>query len=154
MPQLLVDKLKRAEKFNQGFDTVEYLASALVDMKLHLAGDVDINPDAFERKTLGELGMPTEIVMRHRTPQFSHIFADDGYSAGYYSYLWSDTLTADAAEVFEEAGSFFDVSIARRLHDHIMSVGDSIDPADGFRAFRGRDVDTRALLRKRGFPVN
>ena len=98
--------------------------------------------------------MPQEIVMRHRTPQFSHVFAGDGYSAGYYSYLWSDALTADAAEVFEEAGSFYDKKVAKKLYEDIMSVGDTIDPADGFRAFRGRDVDTSALLRKRGFPVD
>lgn len=154
IPEELVAKIKKAGTFNQGFATVEYLASALVDMKLHLAGNVDIDPDAFERETLKELGMPSEIVMRHRTPHFQHIFADDGYSAGYYSYLWSDALTADAAEVFEDAGSFYDESVAKKLHDSIMSVGDTIDPAEGFRRFRGRDVDTSALLRKRGFPVN
>ena len=92
--------------------------------------------------------------MRHRTPHFSHIFSSDSYSAGYYSYLWSDTLTADAAEVFEEAGSYYDPQVAKRLHDHIMSVGDTQDPAVSFREFRGRDVDTAALLRKRGFPVD
>ena len=154
MPAELLAKIKRAANFNEGFATVEYLASALVDMKLHLAGDVNINPDAFERQTLAELGMPREIVMRHRTPHFAHIFSGDSYSAGYYSYLWSDALTADAAEVFEEAGSFFDKDVARRLHDHVFSVGDTIDPEDGFRAFRGRNVDTSALLRKRGFPVD
>ena len=154
IPAELVAKIKKAATFNQGFATVEYLASALVDMKLHLAGDVPIDPDTFERETLQELGMPKEIVMRHRTPQFQHIFADDGYSAGYYSYLWSDALTADAAEEFEEAGSFYDKAIAQKLHDCIMSVGDTIDPAEGFRRFRGRDVDTSALLRKRGFPVD
>jgi peptidyl-dipeptidase Dcp len=154
MPATLLEKIEKAATFNQGFATVEYLASALVDMKLHLAGDVEIDPDAFERKALAEIGMPREIVMRHRTPHFSHIFAGDSYSAGYYSYLWSDALTADAAEVFEEAGTYYDKAIAKRLHDHIMSVGDTIDPADGFRAFRGRDVDTSALLRKRGFPVD
>ena len=154
LPAELLEKIERAATFNQGFATVEYLASALVDMKLHLAGDVDIDPDAFERQTLGELGMPHEIVMRHRTPHFSHIFSSDSYSAGYYSYLWSDALTADAAEVFEAAGSFYDADVAQRLRDKIMSVGDTVDPADGFRAFRGRDVDTRALLRKRGFPVD
>ncbi|GIW97882.1 MAG: peptidase M3 [Pirellulaceae bacterium] len=154
IPQELVEKIRRAAKFNQGFATVEYLASALVDMKLHLAGDQDIDPDKFERETLAELGMPKEIVMRHRTPHFQHIFADDGYSAGYYSYLWSDALTADAAEAFEEAGSFYDPTLAKSLHDNIMSVGDTIDPAEGFRRFRGRDVDTAALLRKRGFPVD
>ncbi len=154
MPEELFQKIKRASKFNQGFATVEYLASALIDMKLHLAGDADIDPDAFERETLAGLGMPREIVMRHRMPHFAHIFSSDSYSAGYYSYLWSDALTADAAEVFEEAGSYYDEGVAKRLRDNIMSVGDTIDPADGFRAFRGRDVDTRALLRKRGFPVD
>ncbi len=154
MPAALLEKIEKAATFNQGFATVEYLASALVDMKLHLAGDVEIDPDAFERQTLAEIGMPREIVMRHRTPHFSHIFSGDSYSAGYYSYLWSDALTADAAEVFEEAGSYYDKAIAKRLHDHIMSVGDTVDPADGFRDFRGRDVDTSALLRKRGFPVD
>ncbi len=154
MPQALLDKINKASKFNQGFDTVEYLASALIDMKLHLAGDVDIDPDAFERETLAEMGMPKEIPMRHRTPQFMHIFSGDAYSAGYYSYLWSDALTADAAERFDEAGSFYDPDVAKSLHENVMSVGDTIDPADGFRKFRGRDVDTTALLRKRGFPVD
>ena len=154
MPQALLDKINKASKFNQGFDTVEYLASALIDMKLHLAGDVDIDPDAFERETLAEMGMPKEIPMRHRTPQFMHIFSGDAYSAGYYSYLWSDALTADAAERFEQAGSFYDPDVAKSLHENVMSVGDTIDPADGFRKFRGRDVDTTALLRKRGFPVD
>ena len=154
MPADLLEKIENASTFNQGFSTVEYLASALVDMELHLAGDVVIDPDQFERETLEKLGMPQEIVMRHRTPQFSHVFASDGYSAGYYSYLWSDALTADAAQVFEDKGSYYDRETAQSLYDNIMSVGDTMDPADGFRKFRGRDVDTRALLRKRGFPVN
>ena len=154
LPQALADKIKRAKTFNQGFATVEFLASALVDMKLHLAGAADIDPDAFERDTLKELGMPSEIVMRHRTPQFGHIFSGEGYAAGYYSYLWADAITADAAEAFIEAGSFYDKATAKRFHDAIMSVGDSIDPAEGFRRFRGRDVDTKALLRDRGFPVD
>ena len=123
-------------------------------MKLHLAGNVTIDPDKFEREELEKIGMPKEICMRHRTPQFNHIFADDGYSAGYYSYLWSDALTADAAEVFEEAGSYYDPAASKSLYDNIFSVGDTIDPAEGFRRFRGRDVDTKALLRKRGFPVD
>ena len=154
MPKELVEKIEKASKFNKGFDTVEYLASALIDMKLHLTGNVVIDPDKFEREKLEELGMPQEIVMRHRTPHFSHIFADDGYSAGYYSYLWSDCLTADAAEVFEEAGSYFDPKTAKSLFENVFSVGDTIDPAEGFRKFRGRDVNTSALLRKRGFPVD
>ena len=154
MPKELVAKIKKAATFNQGFSTVEYLASALIDMKLHLAGNVTIDPDKFEREELEKIGMPKEICMRHRTPQFNHIFADDGYSAGYYSYLWSDALTADAAEVFEEAGSYYDPAASKSLYDNVFSVGDTIDPAEGFRRFRGRDVDTKALLRKRGFPVN
>lgn len=155
LPKELYNKIKNASKFNQGFATVEYLASALVDMKLHLAGDVEIDPDRFERETLKELGMPDEIVMRHRTPHFAHIFSSDAYSAGYYSYLWSDALTADAAEAFKQAeGGFYDKAVAKSLYENVMSVGDTIDPAKGFRQFRGRDVDTDALLRKRGFPID
>ncbi len=151
IPQDLLDKMDNAATFNQGFSTVEYLASALVDMKLHMTkGEID--PDKFERETLESLGMPSAIVMRHRTPHFGHIFAG-GYSAGYYSYLWSDTLTADSAEAFEEAGSFYDEAVAKSLYENIMSVGDTVDPADGFRAFRGRDVSIAPLMRKRGFPV-
>ncbi len=154
IPQELLDKIEKAATFNQGFSTVEYLASALIDMKLHLAGNVRIDADKFEKETLAELGMPKEIVMRHRTPHFSHVFSSDGYSAGYYSYLWSDALTADAADVFEDIGSYYDSATAKSLYENIMSVGDTIDPAEGFRKFRGRDVDTKALLRKRGFPID
>lgn len=153
MPAELITKIKAARTFNQGFATVEYLSSALVDMRLHLAGGVTIDPDAFERETLAEYGMPRQIVMRHRTPQFGHVFAGDGYSAGYYSYLWADTLTADANEAFDEAGSHYDRATAQRLHDTIMSVGNTVDPAQQFRNFRGRDPDTAALMRDRGFPV-
>ena len=153
IPAELVAKIEKASKFGQGFATTEYLASALIDMKLHLAGDVDIDPDAFEREELAKLGMPSEIVMRHRTPQFGHVFSGDGYSAGYYSYLWSDTLTADVAEAFKEAGGLYDKATAKRLHDEIMSRGNSVDPADQFRAFRGRDPKIGALMRDRGFPV-
>jgi peptidyl-dipeptidase Dcp len=120
-------------------------------MKLHLAGDQKIDPDAFERETLAELGMPREIIMRHRTPHFLHVFASDGYSAGYYSYLWADVITADAAEAFHEAGSLYDRGIAERLRKHVFSVGNTIEPADGYRAFRGRDARVEALMRHRGF---
>lgn len=154
IPQALVDRIKAASRFNQGFATVEYLASALVDMKLHLAGTRVIDPDAFERETLAELGMPAEIVMRHRTPQFGHVFSSDGYSAGYYSYLWSDVITADAAEAFTEApGGLYDPDVARRLRENIFSIGGTVDPAEGYRRFRGRDPRIEALMRKRGFPV-
>jgi peptidyl-dipeptidase Dcp len=155
IPKELVEKIDRASKFNQGFITVEYLAGALVDMKLHLAAtpDKDIDPDAFEKVTLKELGMPREIVMRHRTPQFGHIFSGDGYSAGYYSYLWSDTLSADAYEAFVEAGGPWDPAVAKRLKDNVFSTGNTRDPADSYRGFRGHDPGTAALMRKRGFPA-
>lgn len=151
IPQDLVDRIERASTFNQGYATVEYLASALVDMRLHLAGDVEIDPDAFERETLAEYGMPREIVMRHRTPHFLHVFASDGYSAGYYSYLWADVHTADAAEAFHEAGGLYDREVADRLRKYVFSVGNTIDPAEGYRAFRGRDAEVGALMRDRGF---
>ena len=151
IPQELVDRIKRAETFNEGFDTVEYLASALVDMKLHLTGDQKIDADAFERQTLTQLGMPKEIVMRHRLPHFGHIFNSDSYSAGYYSYLWSDVLTADAFGAFVEGGGPYDKKVAERLRKNIFSVGNTIDPAEGYRAFRGRDPKIEALMKKRGF---
>ena len=151
IPPELISRIERASTFNQGYDTDEYLASPLIDMKLHLAGTTPIDPDAYERDTLAALGMPTEIVMRHRTPQFLHIFSSDGYAAGYYSYLWSDTLSTDAWEAFTEAGSPWDESVARRLKESVFSVGNTVDPADGYRAFRGRDPGIDALMRKRGF---
>jgi peptidyl-dipeptidase Dcp len=147
----LLEKLTGAARFNQGFDTVEYLASALVDLRMHLADPQSVDPESFERETLAALGMPREIVMRHRLPHFGHLFDSDAYSAGYYSYLWADTLTADAYEAFTEAGGPFDVEVARRLHDHVLSVGNTVDPAEAYRAFRGRDAGIEALLRKRGF---
>ena len=153
VPAELVRKIEKSERFNQGFITVEYLASALIDMKLHLAGEAPIDARKFERETLASLGMPSEIVMRHRTAHFSHVFAGDGYSAGYYSYLWSDTLSADAWEAFFEAGGPYDKAVARRLRDNVFSAGNKVDPADGYRAFRGRDPGIAALMRKRGFPV-
>lgn len=153
IPESLVSRIEKASTFNEGFATIEYLASAIVDMKLHLAGDVKIDADKFEKETLATLGMPKEIVMRHRTPQFGHIFSGDGYSAGYYSYLWSDVLTADVYEAFLEGNGPYDKAVAKRLNDNIFSVGNTIDPQDGYKAFRGRDPKTEALMRKRGFPV-
>jgi peptidyl-dipeptidase Dcp len=154
IPKALVAKLEKAKTFRQGFDVTEYLASALIDMKLHLAGDADIDPDSFERVELARLGMPRELPMRHRTPQFAHVFASDGYSAGYYSYLWAETLALDAVEAFQEApGGMYDKAVAQRLYDNVMKVGNSIDPAVGYRQFRGRDVDVKAYLRDKGFPT-
>jgi peptidyl-dipeptidase Dcp len=151
IPQELVDKIKRTATFNQGFATVEYLSAALIDMKLHLAGDRKIDADAFERETLVQLGMPKEIVMRHRTPQFLHVFSSDGYSAGYYSYLWSDVLTADAFGAFVEGKGPYDRAVAERLRKYVFSVGNTTDPAEGYRSFRGRDPKIDALMKKRGF---
>ena len=152
IPTKLIEKIEKTATFNLGFATVEYLASAIVDMRLHLAGDVAIDPAQFEKQTLAEIGMPEQIVMRHRTPHFSHVFSSDFYSAGYYSYLWADALTADAAEAFEAAG-FFDNATTASLLSKVLAVGDTVDPLEAFRDFRGRDVDPSALFRKRGFPV-
>ncbi|HEV7330575.1 MAG TPA: M3 family metallopeptidase [Flavisolibacter sp.] len=151
IPQVLVQRIENASTFNQGFATVEYLASALVDMKLHLAGSQQIDADAFEKETLTALGMPKEIVMRHRTPQFLHVFGSDGYSAGYYSYLWSDVLTADAFGAFVEGGGPYSKPVAERLRKAIFSVGNTIDPAEGYKQFRGREAAIHALMKKRGF---
>jgi peptidyl-dipeptidase Dcp len=153
MPAGLMAKIRTARTFNQGFATVEYLAAALVDMRLHLAREPIPDPLEFERATLSEFGMPDEIVMRHRTPQFAHLFAGDAYSAGYYSYLWAEVLAHDTFEAFLQAGDPFDKAIAKRLHDAIMSVGNSVDPGRAYREFRGRDPTIDALLRARGFPV-
>ncbi len=154
MPTALVDKIKKADTFNQGFATVEYLSSALVDMKLHLRPDGQVDPDAFEKATLAELGMPREMVMRHRLPQFGHLFSSDAYSAGYYSYLWSEVMDADTWAAFEEAGNPFDRTIADKFRNFILATGNETDRAEAYRAFRGRDPDARALLKRRGFPTN
>jgi peptidyl-dipeptidase Dcp len=153
MPAELVAKIERAHTFSKGFDTVEYLASAIVDMNAHLATE-PIDPPAFEAEILAGIGMPREVVMRHRLPNFGHIFAGEGYAAGYYDYIWADTLTADAAEAFAEApGGFYDEALAGRLSDAVMSVGDTVDAAEAFRRFRGRDAAIDALMRDRGFPI-
>lgn len=154
IPQDLVKKIEKASTFNQGFATTEYLSSALVDMRFHLSTEQNIDPDKFERETLESLGMPKELVMRHRSPHFLHIFSGDSYSAGYYSYLWSDVLTADAYNAFVEAGGPYDKAVAARMTKYIFSVGNTIDPADGYRAFRGRDPRVEALMKKRGFTAD
>ena len=150
IPRGLVDAMKRAATFNEGFATTEYLSAALVDMRLHLAGDAPVNAREFERRTLDELGMPRELVMRHRTPQFLHVFSSDSYSAGYYSYLWADVITADAFGAFMDAGNPFDRRIAARLK-RLLSLGNTVDPVEAYREFRGRDPRIEALMRKRGF---
>ncbi len=154
IPAELVAKIKQASKFNQGFATTEYLASALVDMRYHTTDPAGIDPDQFERETLESLGMPDEIVMRHRSPHFGHIFSGEGYAAGYYGYIWADVLTSDAAEAFAEApGGFYDKEVAKRLVKHLFAVRNAVDPAEAYRAFRGRDARIEALMRDRGFPI-
>jgi peptidyl-dipeptidase Dcp len=150
----LVAKIKKANTFNKGFDRVEFLASGIFDLKVHLAAtpDAPINAADFERATMSELGCPQEIVMRHRPTQFGHIFAGDGYSAGYYCYLWADAIVADAAEAFEEVG-YYHRSTCKRLHDTIISIGNSVAPEQAYRNFRGRDIDPQALMRYLGFDV-
>lgn len=154
MPKALIDKINNAATFNQGFQTVEFLGSAIMDMRYHTVDPANIDPRAFEKDELAKLGMPTEIPMRHRSPQFGHIFSSEGYAAGYYGYLWADVLTADAAEAFAEApGGFYDRHVAKKLVDNLFAVRNAVDPGEAYRTFRGRDATMDALLRDRGFPV-
>ncbi len=153
IPDALVAKIAKARTFNQGFATVEYLASAIVDMKLHLAGETPLDMKAFETQCLAEIGMPREIVMRHRIPQFGHVFSSDGYAAGYYSYLWSEVLDHDAFQAFVDEGGPYNPATARRYHDMILQIGDTVDPAIAYRNFRGRDPDPKAYFAYKGFPM-
>jgi peptidyl-dipeptidase Dcp len=151
LPDDLLRRFIAARKFNQGFATVEFVASALVDLEFHTqpaSASTDVR--AFERRELDKIGMPTEISMRHRPPQFGHIFSGDHYASGYYSYMWSEVMDADAFGAFEEAGDIFDPAVAKRLHDDIYSSGGSRDPEDAYVAFRGREPEPDALLRRRG----
>ncbi|HZH10766.1 MAG TPA: M3 family metallopeptidase [Microvirga sp.] len=151
IPEELLERLMAARNFNQGFATVEYLASAFVDLELHRRRDVtDLDVSAFEQEVLGKIGMPREIIMRHRTPHFLHVFSGDGYSSGYYSYLWSEVLDADAFLAFEETGDAFDKDMAEKLKRFIYSAGNLRDPAEAYTAFRGRLPTADALLAKRG----
>ena len=152
LPQSLVDRIDRAANFNEGFATVETISSSFVDMKLHLRTD-DIDPRQFENDTLKELNMPEEIVMRHRIPQFAHIFSGDGYAAGYYSYLWSDVINADAYEAFSEGEGPFDKKVAERLYTTVFSIGNTIDAEKSYENFRGRSFKSDALMRARNFPI-
>ncbi len=153
LPQALVDRIEKSQTFNQGFDTVEYLSSAIVDMKLHDRADAVTDIDAFEKATLADLDMPKEMVMRHRLPQFGHLFSSDAYSAGYYSYLWSETMDADTWAAFQETGNVWDKATADRFRTTLLSTGNETDRKAAYRAFRGRDPDVGALFRRRGFPV-
>jgi peptidyl-dipeptidase Dcp len=154
MPQALIDKLKKAATFNQGFLTTEFLACAIMDMKYHMADPANLDPKKFEPEELAKLGMPKELPMRHRSTQFGHIFSSEGYAAGYYGYLWADVLTSDAAEAFAEApGGLYDKELAKKMIDNLFAPRNSVDPAEAYRAFRGRDATIDALMRDRGFPV-
>ncbi len=153
MPQALLKKIAAADKFNQGYATVEYLSSAILDMTLHMAKDKVTDPKAFERDTLARIGAPKEVAMRHRLPQFLHLFSSDSYSAGYYSYLWSEVMDADTRGAFAEAKDVFHKPTAEKMRQYILAPGNSTDRADAYRAFRGRDPDVKALLEKRGFPT-
>ena len=154
IPAELVAKIKNAATFNQGFSTTEYLASALMDMKFHLADPTNIDVDKFERETLADLNMPKELPMRHRTPHFGHVFSGEGYATAYYGYMWADVLTADASEAFAEApGGFYDEEMASKLVKYLFAPRNSMDPAEAYRLFRGRDANIEALMRDRGFPV-
>jgi peptidyl-dipeptidase Dcp len=151
IPEDLLERLMAARNFNQGFATVEYLASAFVDLELHRRGGPgNLDVSAFEQETLAKIGMPREIIMRHRTPHFTHVFSGDGYSSGYYSYLWSEVLDADAFTAFEETGDAFNRELADRLKRFIYSAGNLRDPAEAYTAFRGRLPTADALLAKRG----
>jgi len=154
MPADLIAKIKKAATFNEGFKTTEYLASALVDMKFHTVDPTGIDAQKFEQETLAALNMPEQIVMRHRSTQFGHVFSGEGYSASYYGYMWAEVLTADAAEAFAESpGGFYDKDVAAKLVKHLFSVRNAVEPSQAYRAFRGRDADVTALMRNRGFPV-
>ena len=152
MPKELLDKVLAARTFNAGFATVEFTSSALVDMAFHTRDAVE-DPMQVQAEVLETIGMPQSIVMRHATPHFQHVFSGDGYSAGYYSYMWSEVLDADAFSAFEEMGNAFDPVTARKLKNNIYSVGGSVDPEDAYRAFRGKLPDPKAMLRKKGLAM-
>ncbi|MBN09212.1 MAG: peptidase M3 [Flavobacteriaceae bacterium] len=152
IPESLVEKIKKAATFNQGFATTEYLASALIDMKIHLADPDGLDVEEFEKNTLIELGMPKELVMRHRTPHFGHVFSGEGYATNYYGYMWAEVLTADAAEAFFEApGGFYDEELADKLVKYLFASQNTMDPAEAYIKFRGRKANIEALMRDRGF---
>jgi peptidyl-dipeptidase Dcp len=151
LPDDLLKRFLAARKFNQGFATVEYVANALIDLEFHTQpAQAATDVGAFERRELDKIGMPEEIALRHRPTQFGHIFSGDHYASGYYSYMWSEVMDADAFGAFEETGNIFDPAVARRLHDDIYSSGGSRDPEEAYVAFRGRKPEPDALLRRRG----
>lgn len=154
IPKSLVDKIKQASTFNEGFKTTEYMASAIMDLLYHTTDPATIEPDSFEREQLAALGMPDEVVMRHRSTQFTHVFRSEGYASAYYGYMWSEVLTSDAAEAFAQApGGFYDKELSERLVKYLFSVRNAMEPGEAYRKFRGRDAEVEALMRDRGFPT-
>lgn len=154
MPKALIDKITKASTFDAGFQVTEFLASGIVDMKLHLDTSATIDPRAFEKKALAEIRMPSEIVMRHRIPAFGHLFSGEEYAAQYYGYLWAQVLEFDAFAAFTQKGNLYDPAMAGRLQKFVMSVGNTVDPAQAYRNFRGRDATVKAYLQSKGFPVS
>ena len=151
IPQSLVEKLHAARKFNQGFATAEYTASALFDLDIHEVGSPGaLDAGEFEQDLRARIGMPDAISLRHRPPHFQHIFAGSGYAAGYYTYLWAEVMEADAFDAFEEAGDIFDPAVAERLRKFVYSSGGTMKPDEAYRAFRGRDPQVEPLMEKRG----
>ena len=150
IPDALLDRLDAARRFGQGFETVRYTASAIVELAAHQSAAPIDDVVAFERAVMAGRGLPDDTGLNHRLPHFQHLFSGDGYAAGYYVYLWAEVLEADAWDAFGEAGSVFDAAVAQRLKACIYSRGDSVEPGAAFRAFRGRDAVITPMLRERG----
>lgn len=154
IPAELVAKIKQAATFNEGFKTTEYMASAIMDLLYHTTDPELIEPQKFEQEQLAALGMPKQIPMRHRSTHFGHIFSGEGYSSGYYGYMWAEVLTSDAAEAFAGApGGFYDKEMSEKLVKYLFAVRNAMPPEEAYRKFRGRDAKVEALMRDRGFPV-
>ena len=152
IPEELVDKIKAAATFNEGFKTTEYMASAIMDLMYHTTDPQGIEPNQFEQEVLTNWKMPEQIVMRHRSTHFGHIFSSESYAAAYYGYMWAEVLTSDAAEAFASApGGFYDEALGRKMVKHLFAVRNAIDPAQAYRIFRGREPEVDALMRDRGF---
>ncbi|MEQ1912125.1 MAG: M3 family metallopeptidase, partial [Vicinamibacterales bacterium] len=150
LPDALVEQVRAAESFSQGYKTVEAVSAAILDLELHTRADGVFEPKAFEKEMLERIGMPREIALRHRLPQFDHLFGSDSYSGLYYSYLWADVMAADGWQAFAENGGPWSAEMAARFRTHVLSDGNSIDRAEAYRRFRGRDPDVTALLKERG----
>jgi len=151
IPDALMERLQAARRFNQGFETVEYTASALVDLALHSQTSMtDLDIAKFETQELAKIGMPKQILMRHRLPHFGHLFSGSSYASQYYVYLWAEVLDADGYEAFVEAGNPFDVTTAQRLRKFIYASGNTMEPTEAYRAFRGRSPTVTPMLKKKG----